>query len=243
MTRQSILAHAAACAPQESCGLLVRSTAGEQYFPCENTHSEPEHFFEISPNDWLRASATGEITAVVHSHPKGPFLLSPADRQMQRRTGLPWWLVCEGDIAAFRCIPPLLGRVFEHGISDCYTLFRDTYALAGIEMPDFHRDDDWWCRGENLYLNNLPPTGFYTVTDPQPGDIILCCYGGSVANHAAIYCGDQLILHHLPHQLSKREVYSERWQRMTHSVWRHRQWQPSSFMAIYNDLADVSHCM
>jgi proteasome lid subunit RPN8/RPN11 len=243
MTRQPILAHAAACAPQESCGLIIRTPQGEQYVPCQNTHPQPDQFFETSPDDWLRASAAGDVVAVVHSHPQGPPFLSPADRRAQRCTGLPWWLACDGEMTVFRCIPPLLGRTFEHGITDCYTLFRDAYALAGIEMPDFSREDDWWARGENLYLDNLPPTGFYPVTDPQPGDIILCCYGGSVANHAALYCGDQRILHHLPHQLSKREVYTDRWQRMTHSVWRHRQWQPSSFTAIYNDLADALRCM
>ncbi|MCM4753350.1 NlpC/P60 family protein, partial [Escherichia coli] len=58
----------------------------------------------------------------------------------------------------------------------------------------------------------------------QPGDVLLCCFGSSVPNHAAIYCGDGELLHHLPEQLSKRERYSEKWQRRTHSAWRHRHW-------------------
>ncbi len=49
---------------------------------------------------------------------------------------------------------------------------------------------------------------------------ISCCaaLARSVANHAAIYCGNGELLHHLPEQLSKRERYSEKWQRRTHSV-------------------------
>ncbi|MGS2159777.1 hypothetical protein JFK16_000950 [Escherichia coli] len=39
-----------------------------------------------------------------------------------------------------------------------------------------------------------------------------------MANHAAIYCGNGELLHHLPEQLSKRERYSEKWQRRTHSA-------------------------
>ncbi|HGN0346933.1 TPA: NlpC/P60 family protein, partial [Proteus mirabilis] len=70
----------------------------------------------------------------------------------------------------------------------------------------------------------------------QPGDIILCCYASSRANHAGIYLGNQTILHHIPNQLSKREEYNERWQRMTHSIWRYRDWQPSDFTGICNDL-------
>ncbi|EKH58732.1 tail assembly protein K, partial [Escherichia coli NE037] len=48
-------------------------------------------------------------------------------------------------------------------MTDCYTLFRDAYHLAGTEMPDFHREDDWWRNGQNLYLDNMAVTGFYRV--------------------------------------------------------------------------------
>ncbi|MDX1857721.1 NlpC/P60 family protein [Escherichia coli] len=104
-------------------------------------------------------------------------------------------------------------------MTDCYTLFRDAYHLAGIEMPDFHREDDWWRHGQNLYLDNLEATGLYQVplSSAQPGDVLLCCFGSSVPNHAAIYCGDGELLHHIPEQLSKRERYTDKWQRRTHS--------------------------
>ncbi|EET0515447.1 C40 family peptidase, partial [Escherichia coli] len=46
----------------------------------------------------------------------------------------------------------------------------------------------------------------------QPGDVLLCCFGSSVPNHAAIYCGDGELLHHIPEQLSKRERYTDKWQ-------------------------------
>ncbi|TXQ04734.1 hypothetical protein FV292_27090, partial [Escherichia coli] len=88
--------------------------------------------------------------ALVHSHPGGLPWLSEADRRLQIKSALPWWLVCRGDIHKFRCVPHLTGRRFEHGVTDCYTLFRDAYHLAGTEMPDFHREDDWWRNGQNL---------------------------------------------------------------------------------------------
>ena len=121
----------------------------------------------------------------------------------------------------------------------------DAYHLAGIDMPDFEREDDWWRNGQNLYLDNMAVTGFYRVplSSAQAGDILLCCFGASVPNHAAIYCGNGELLHHLPEQLSKRERYSEKWQRRTHSVWRHRHWHASAFTGIYNDLAAASACM
>ncbi|EFD9821748.1 C40 family peptidase, partial [Escherichia coli O157] len=106
------------------------------------------------------------------------------------------------------------------------------------------REDDWWRNGQNLYLDNMAVTGFYRVplSSAQAGDILLCCFGASVANHAAIYCGNGELLHHLPEQLSKRERYSEKWQRRTHSAWRHRHWHVSAFTGIYNDLAAASAC-
>ncbi|NYX54554.1 hypothetical protein C6544_30195, partial [Escherichia coli] len=118
--------------------------------------------------------------------------LSEADRRLQIKSALSWWLVCRGEIHKFRCVPHLTGRRFEHGVTDCYTLFRDACHLAGIDMPDFEREDDWWRNGQNLYLDNMAVTGFYRVplSSAQAGDILLCCFGASVANHAAIYCGN-----------------------------------------------------
>ncbi|WP_024213922.1 C40 family peptidase, partial [Escherichia coli] len=229
---------------------LVRTPEGERYFPCVNISGEPEEYFRMAPEDWLQAEMQGEIVALVHSHPGGLPWLSEADRRLQVQSDLPWWLVCRGAIHKFRCVPHLTGRRFEHGVTDCYTLFRDAYHLAGIEMPDFHREDDWWRNfrdayhlagiempdfhrgddwwrnGQNLYLDNMEATGFYraALTEAQPGDVLLCCFGSSVPNHAAIYCGDGELLHHIPEQLSKRERYTDKWQRRTHSLWRHRAW-------------------
>ena len=244
-TESAILAHARRCAPAESCGFVISTPEGERYIPCVNISAEPEAYFRIAPEDWLRAEMQGEIVALVHSHPGGLPWLSEADRRLQIKSALPWWLVCRGDIHKFRCVPHLTGRRFEHGVTDCYTLFRDAYHLAGIEMPDFHREDDWWRNGQNLYLDNMEATGLYQVplSAAQPGDVLLCCFGSSVPNHAAIYCGDGELLHHIPEQLSKRERYSEKWQRRTHSVWRHRHWHASAFTGIYNDLAAASACM
>ncbi|HCN3580188.1 TPA: phage tail protein, partial [Escherichia coli] len=175
-TESAILAHARRCAPAESCGFVISTPEGERYIPCVNISAEPEAYFRIAPEDWLRAEMQGEIVALVHSHPGGLPWLSEADRRLQIKSALPWWLVCRGDIHKFRCVPHLTGRRFEHGVTDCYTLFRDAYHLAGTEMPDFHREDDWWRNGQNLYLDNLAENGFCRVSpsSAQAGDVLLC---------------------------------------------------------------------
>ncbi|EFE23101.1 C40 family peptidase [Edwardsiella tarda] len=245
MIDEKILAHAHQSAPIESCGYVVNTNRGMRYLPCENRSIEPTQYFRMAPEDFLAAQAAGEIVALVHSHPGGTPYLSSADRVLQCSSALPWWLVCDGLIHRFRCVPLLLGRQFEYGVMDCYTLLRDAYHLAGINLPDFPREDDWWRHGQDLYLDNLPQYGFSQVSADaaQPGDIVLCCFGSSVANHAAIYCGDGALLHHIPDQLSKRERYSDSWKRRTHSIWRHRDWLGSAFTGISNDLASVSNCM
>lgn len=243
MIDKQILAHAAECAPQESCGFVIDTGTGQHYMPCQNIADRPAEYFEISPDDWLRAQTAGEVVALVHSHPDGLPVLSECDRASQRRTALPWWLVCGTEIYRFNNVPPLLGRQFEHGVLDCLTLLRDAYHLAGINLPDYSREDEWWKKGQDLYLDLLGPNGFYQVTDAQPGDVILICLGSEKANHAAIYCGDQYVLHHCSQRLSKRDIYGGFWLNYTHSIWRHKEWQPYGFTAICNDMAASSSLM
>ncbi len=149
------------------------------------------------------------------------------------------WMKTKGDTGKRKTfVNTTLGETWEAKIGER----PDAYHLAGIEMPDFHREDDWWRHGQNLYLDNLEATGLYQVplSSAQPGDVLLCCFGSSVPNHAAIYCGDGELLHHIPEQLSKRERYTDKWQRRTHSLWRHRAWRASAFTGICNDLAAAS---
>ena len=72
-------------------------------------------------------------------------------------------------------------------MTDCYTLFRDAYHLAGTEMPDFHREDDWWRNGQNLYLDNMAVTGFYRVpvlcTGGRYSAVLLWCFGTEPCRH------------------------------------------------------------
>nr|WP_141674735.1 C40 family peptidase [Gilliamella apicola] len=232
--KNKILNHAKQCGEAECCGFVIDNKI---YLPCKNISSTPTETFEIAPDDWIKAEQQGMITAVVHSHPDGLSILSEADQFYQQQTGLPWWLVCDNKIHKFRYIKPLLGREFKHGETDCLTIVRDAYMLAGIDLPDYERQDDWWHNGQNLYLDLLPKNGFEQVRDIQEGDVILVCLGSITPNHAAIYIGNQFILHHCPKRLSKRDLYSGFWRNYTHSIWRHKQWQLSGFTAILNNMA------
>ena len=234
--KTKILNHAKKCGENECCGFVIDNKI---YMPCTNISPTPTEAFEISPDDWIQAETIGEITAIVHSHPNGLPILSEADQIYQQQTGVDWWIVCDNQIHKFRFIKPLLGREFEHGKTDCLSIVRDAYMLAGIDLPNYERADDWWHNGQNLYLDLLPKNGFERVDaeDIQEGDIILVCLGSETPNHAAIYVGNQYILHHCPDRLSKRDLYGGFWRNYTHSIWRHNQWQKSGYTAISNNMA------
>ena len=234
--KTQILNHAKQCGEDECCGFVIDN---KMYIPCKNVSDDPKNYFEISPDDWVNAENQGVITAIVHSHPYGFPILSEADQIFQQQTAVDWWLVCDNQIHKFRYMQPLIGREFQHGITDCYTLFRDAYHLCGFDFPNFKREDDWWDNGQNLYLDNMESNGFrqVSISGLQEGDVILFSLNSKAVNHAAVYIGNNLILHHLPKRLSKRDLFSGYWLKNYHSIWRHKQWQSSNFTAILNNMA------
>lgn len=230
---EAIRAHAAQAYPRESCGLLLRQGPEIAYAPCRNLATQPEEQFILDPEAWALAEDTADsIEAVVHSHPNASANPSMADRVMCERSHLPWLVIGWPSGALVWCEPtgfeaPLIGREFTHGVLDCYTLVRDWYRLEhGIQLPDFPRADLWWERGEDLYLANFATAGFVEVpgglADLQPGDGLLMQVLSRQVNHAAIYLGDNVILHHLYGRLSGRDVFGGYWARHTRKVVRHR---------------------
>lgn len=236
MLEQDLIDYAAG-SENEVCGLIVENT---YFYPCNNVSVSPATAFEISVDDYIRIEQKGRITAVYHSHSGNNPVLSAADRHMQVQDGLEWWLASAGQLRKFRPVPHLLGRSFEHGVMDCYTLFRDAYHLCGIDMPDFQRTDQWWLRGENLYIKNMEPTGFYQI-DPalaQPGDVIIRQpFKGADPCHAMILLDGNMVLHH-DHagNLSRREPFRPAYIRQTHSIWRHKQCSNLDLRGIYEDI-------
>ena len=237
-TQADILKHAQQAAPNESCGFVVLTGRKQTYHPCENVATLPQDTFEIPADAWI--GLDGEIVAVVHSHPRNEPYLSAADRKSQHQSELPWALATSGEVKLFRFAPLLRGRVFAYGTADCFTLVRDAFMLCGIEFRDHPRTDMDADAAAGSFEQNLPDGGFIQVHDGlQAGDVVLTAQNG-VANHAAVYLGNGEMLHHAYDQLSRVEPYSKYWQRVTHSVWRHKQWRPEMLEAIKNDIASLN---
>lgn len=226
-TKQAILTHAAEQYPKECCGLIIVSKGKEKYFACRNLAAGNGQF-ELDPRDWAKAEELGDIVTVVHSHCDLPPIPSEADRVSCEITGLPWVIVSWpstqfGQLEPSGYVAPLIGRQFVHGVLDCYALVRDYYKQElKIDLPDFVREDEWWNKNQNLYLDNFEKAGFVKVDSLQPHDGILIQYASPVPNHAAVHLGDNIIMHHVTNRLSCRDVYGGFWRKNTVCFVRHR---------------------
>ena len=214
--------HAEAEFPRESCGLVVDG----RYVPCANQADDPERRFLIGRREWRRAA-----TALLHSHPHPlPAVPSAADMQGQSNMALPWGIVPVGADGLAGApfwwgdqvpAPPLVGRAYRHGVTDCYSVIRDWYRLErDVLLPDVARAWNWWrdTAHPDLYERHFREVGFDEV-DPASaavGDGVLIQIRGVVA-HAGVIVADGVMLHHPgadrpydPTSLSRREPIA-RW--------------------------------
>ncbi|MFZ1874463.1 MAG: C40 family peptidase [Chania sp.] len=216
------LAHAAESYPAECCGLVVQVGKRQQYHLCRNTAPAPTEQFTLHPEDYAAAEDVGTIIAIVHSHPDATTQPSQLDLAQCDASQLPWVIISwpEGDIRTItptEGIKPLLGRPFVHGFWDCYAIVRDWYQLErGVTLPNFERSDGWWNRGENLYMQHYAKAGFAPATgDLKIGDVIIMQIRAEEPNHAGVYVGDGVMIHHMYNQLSQRVPYGGYWQDRT----------------------------
>ena len=213
--KEKALEHAKEDFPKESVGLVHVIKGKQRYFPCKNQATDPEKHFVLDPADYLEAEKLGSVVAVIHSHPTTNHAPSEADKVACEKSKLPWFIVNPqtenwGGYEPVGFELPYVGREWSHGIVDCFTLARDFYKREfNIEFFDYNRQDDWWLKGETLYLDNFAKEGMreINIEKIQYGDAFLMNIESPTPNHAAIYLGDNLILHHIQGRLSSRDVY------------------------------------
>lgn len=214
-----IIQHAQEVYPHECCGAII----SDKYVRFENTAQDPEKNFAFSIEDEFRLMVSEkEMTqAIVHSHPDGPATPSAEDMKAQIASGLPFVLVAfENGIWEYREFgdhrldDALEERPFQHGVLDCGEAVRSWYwQTLAIKIPNVPRDDDWWWQeGQNIYVDSFKMQGFEQVqvvalSDLQVGDVFFYrLTKATTESHAGVYVGDDLIFHHLPGRLSRKEL-------------------------------------
>ena len=216
--KEEALVHAKDQDPKESCGLLLNIRGKERYFPCRNLSMTSHQCFILDPEDYVKADSIGDITAVIHSHPTTPPTASQADQISCEQSKLPWHIVNPKTETWGYCEPcgynpPLLGRPWVWGVTDCLSLVRDWYKQ---EKNIILRDWDSPTTPEEFLKNPMfelcaEDTGFRMLSATEKlevGDLLFMSIMSSGLNHVAIYLGDN-VLHHLTDRLSCREPYSE----------------------------------
>lgn len=179
----------------EICGVIIN---GEPVF-LRNESADPQ-------NEFLISTVPENIQAVFHSHPGGPFYPTLLDMRQQLSTDVPWGIACYSErhsevfwFGTDAPKQPLIGRGFRHGVSDCYSLVQDFYKdVHDIEIMDVPRSWEWWANDESLYEDLFRKAGFTTIDASEilPGDSFLATIRSKTPNHAGVYLGDGLILHH-----------------------------------------------
>lgn len=217
----------------ERCGVVLNDGQEIEY---TNLSLEPNTFI-LDAKAWI--DHDDSIVAIFHTHPQGEPYLSTADRISQLQTKLPWVLYTNGERKVFEPVPRLVGRQFSYGQADCYTLVRDAYHLAGIDLPALARGDIDEDAKQERVTEELKKV-FHKIDDislAEVGDVVVTALGGH-PSHMAIYIGGGRFLHHAWNQMSLRENLSEGWLKRIHSIWRHPDWKPECFEALEQDFGD-----
>lgn len=219
-----IRAHALEAYPKEATGVI----AAGKYVRLENNHEQPEKAATIRKGAIGKYVVNKTLQAVVHSHPDAPNCPSQQDMESQIRMGVPFVICATNGTASLAPFawgeqldpPPLIGRGFQHGVTDCWALVKDKFWLdKGVRLPDVPRNWNWWNDGQNLYTDYIAKAGFVEVDrrDVRPGDGVLFQIRSETPNHAGVVEEGGLLLHHVtaklpydPTRLSKHEPL-DRW--------------------------------
>ena len=216
--KQDALVHAKEQDPKESCGLLLEIKGKEKYFPCKNLSTYSQQCFIIDPNDYVKAEESGNILAVIHSHPVTPPTASQADKISCENSKLPWHIVNPkteqwGYYEPSGYKPKLIGRPWVWGITDCWSLVRDWYKEEkNIILRDWDRPTTPQQFLEKpLFESCAWRTGFRELRTDEKlinGDVLLMSILSPSLNHVAIFI-DGDVLHHLADRISCKEPYNQ----------------------------------
>ena len=116
----------------------------------------------------------------------------------------------------------LIGRQWDYGRTDCFSLVREWFGLKGVAIPDFERPADLdSC--ESLFLAEAEACGFFQVEFDRrrPGDVLIMRLGTMAPMHAAIVLENEQILHQRQDSLSAVEPLRRYYVSRVAAVFRH----------------------
>ena len=216
--QKEALIHAKDQEPKEAVGLVLNIRGKLKYYPCNNLAITDHQCFILDPEDYVKADNIGNIVGIFHSHPVNPPTPSQADKVSCEASGLPWYIVNPTSeewsyLEPCGYEPPLLGRQWVWGVTDCWSLVRDWYKEnKNINLKDWDRPLTPQEFNDNpLFEQCANDTNFRELETNErlvDGDVLLMSIMYPTLNHVALFFqGD--VIHHLTDRLSCREPYSE----------------------------------
>lgn len=231
--------------PKEACGVIIKRGRKLVAVQCKNISDNPEHRFVIGSQEYRAHIDQGGVYGIWHTHVNESQPLTPSQTDIAacNATGVDWIIV---DIASvdgktfsfgkFFFIEPedieeeYVERPYIYGVKDCFTLARDYYRKEFGIAVDFIAEGypevtDWQLRGNNMLIDSYKDAGFARLFDETPavGDLFLIQMSPSIADHIAVYLGDDKILHHCVGRLSTIDIYGGGfWQKHTVAHLRHQ---------------------
>jgi len=223
---------------EEVCGLIFFNEKDYKFdvFPCKNYANDRKNNFSISPQDYIKCSTLGKVTACYHSHINDSLEFSEIDKNNSNMYNI-YYILYNVKLDKFNFYAPreqnnkYIGKPFILGISDCFTLMKE-YAWneekISIEFPR----DIIYPRNltdiKDLYENNFKEQGFLKLdknVKMQKSDGIMMLFPSvseKYPTHAAVYIGDNLILHQPFNSFSCVNIYDNFYRKHTSYVLRHR---------------------
>jgi len=116
----------------------------------------------------------------------------------------------------------LIGKQWDYGQNDCFSLVREWFNLQGVAIPDFERPADIESC-ESLFLVEADSCGFFQVEldRRKPGDVLIMRLGTMAPMHAAILLENEQILHQRQDSLSAVEPLRQYYMKRVAVVFRY----------------------
>ena len=225
---QDILLHLHSEYPNEGCGIILNKQGKLKWIPCKNVAVDKKENFKICPKDYVKATLQGDIFAIVHSHINGKCRPSKFDKDQSNYLQIPYYIYTIPENEKCEYTPeyvktPLLGRVYEFGKQDCWTLVRDYYIQEfNIKLPMLEFEEKFYHKGINYFEDLIEPWGGVVVKEPKKGDIIYFEIMNDIPNHCGIYLDNDKFIHHQSSRLSCTD-FLPKWQKYIKSFIRCKQ--------------------
>ncbi len=116
----------------------------------------------------------------------------------------------------------LVGRQWEYGKYDCYSIIRDYFALLKIDLPDYKRPESF-ATCKSIFLNNANKLNFkeIDINNRKLNDVLIMKIWTKEPMHGAIVLEDDMILHQKYESQSCSEYFNSYYRKRTVGCFRY----------------------